>query len=428
MLRLDYEHILPFADPDQLERRLGDAREAHRLLIEKAGPGGDATGWRDLLIQPDDALLQDIEETAGRIREEADILVCIGIGGSYLGAEAVIQALSPSLGRNEGSPEILFAGHHMGGAYLQELLEYLHGKSVFVNVISKSGRTLEPAIAFRCVRKHLERHFDDAGQRIIVTTDPEKGALNTLHATNEYKKYVIPSDVGGRFSVLTPVGLLPVAVAGTDIRALFEGAAATLVRLASPKDNPALLYAAIRSLLLQQGLCIDLLSVFEPALSAFGRWWQQLFGESEGKNGTGLFPCVAQYSTDLHSIGQYVQDGKRSLMETFLMVERTGSDLTVPAGAEGEAKNLDGLDYLSGRSMEAINRAAWEGTAQAHADGGVPNMTLWMAEISPTCLGEAIYFFEHAVSISGHLLHVNPFDQPGVEAYKKAMFTRLGKP
>ena len=428
MPRLDYEHILSFVDPADLDRQLGSACDAHRLLIEKSGPGGDDTGWRDILIRPDEALMQDIAETARRIREEADILVCIGIGGSYLGAEAVIQALSPCLGRNEDSPEILFAGHHISGAYLQELLEYLDGKSVFVNVISKSGRTLEPAIAFRCIRQHLEKHFDDADRRIIITTDPEKGALNTLCTTRGYKKYVIPSDVGGRFSVLTPVGLLPVAVAGIDIRALFEGAAATLVRLASPEDNPALLYAAIRSVLLQQGLYIDLLSVFEPALCGFGRWWQQLFGESEGKDGTGLFPFVAQYSTDLHSIGQYVQQGQRSLIETFLMVERTGSALSVPEEPGAGPKDLDGLDYLAGRSMEAINRAAWEGTAQAHTDGGVPNMTLWMREISPTCLGEAIYFFKHAVSISGYLLGVNPFNQPGVEAYKREMLARLGKP
>lgn len=427
MLRLDYEHILPFVDPADLDRQLGAAREAHRLLIEKSGPGGDATGWRDILIRPDEALLKDIEETARRIREEADILVCIGIGGSYLGAEAVIQALSPSLGRNEGAPEVLFAGHHMSGAYLQELLEYLHGKSVFVNVISKSGRTLEPAIAFRCIRQYLEKHFDDADRRIIVTTDPEKGALNTLRAARGYKKYVIPGDVGGRFSVLTPVGLLPVAVAGIDIRALFKGAAAALVRLADAKNNTALLYAAIRSVLLQQGLCIDLLSVFEPALCDFGRWWQQLFGESEGKNGTGLFPFVAQYSTDLHSIGQYVQEGQRSLMETFLMVEQTGTVLAIPEESGADSKDLDGLDYLAGQSMETVNRAAWEGTAQAHADGGVPNMTLWLSEISPVRLGEAICFFEHAVSVSGYLLGVNPFDQPGVEAYKKEMFARLGK-
>lgn len=427
MLRLDYEHILPFVDPADLDRQLGAARDAHRLLIEKSGPGGDATGWRDILIRPDEALLQDIAETARRIREEADILVCVGIGGSYLGAEAVIQALSPSLGRNEASPEILFAGHHMSGAYLQELLEYLHGKSVFVNVISKSGRTLEPAIAFRCIRQHLEKHFDDADRRIVITTDPEKGALHTLHTTRGYKKYVIPGDVGGRFSVLTPVGLLPVAVAGIDIRALFEGAAAALARLDSPKNNPAVLYAAIRSVLLQQGLCIDLLSVFEPALYGFGRWWQQLFGESEGKNGTGLFPFVAQYSTDLHSIGQYVQEGQRSLMETFLMVEKTGCVLSVPEEPEADSKDLDGLDYLAGQSIATVNRAAWEGTAQAHTDGGVPNMTLWMPEISSICLGEAIYFFEHAVSVSGYLVGVNPFDQPGVEAYKKEMFSRLGK-
>ncbi len=428
MLRLDYEHISPFVDPAALDRQLVAAREAHRLLLEKSGPGGDATGWRDLLIHPDYALLEDIAETARRIQNEAEILICIGIGGSYLGAEAVMQALSPTFRGHADVPEILFAGHHMSGAYLHDLLEYIQGKSVFVNVISKSGRTLEPAIAFRCVRQYLEENFHDANTRIIVTTDPEKGALNTLRTTRGYKKYVIPEDVGGRFSVLTPVGLLPIAVAGVDIRALFNGAADALTQLASPNDNPALAYAALRSVLLQKGLSIDLLSVFEPALYGFGRWWQQLFGESEGKNGTGLFPFVAQYSTDLHSIGQYVQEGQRSLMETFLMVEQTGQALAVPEEPASGSADLDGLGYLAGRSLQAINRAAWQGVAQAHADGGAPNLTLWLEEISPTCLGEAIYFFEHAVSVSGYLLGVNPFDQPGVEAYKKEMFKRLGKP
>ena len=428
MLRLDYKHIAPFVDPAALDRQLVAAREAHRRLLEKTGPGSDATGWRDLLTHPDYALLEDIAETARRIRNEADILICVGIGGSYLGAEAVIQALSPAFRNPSERPEILFAGQHMSGAYLHDLLEYIHGKSVFVNVISKSGRTLEPAIAFRCLRQYLEAHFDDANARIIVTTDPKKGALNTLRATRGYKKYVIPEDVGGRFSVLTPVGLLPIAAAGIDIRALLAGAADALARLTSPNDNPALTYAAIRATLLQQGLSIDLLSVFEPALHGFGRWWQQLFGESEGKNGTGLFPFVAQYSTDLHSIGQYVQEGKRSLMETFLMVEQTGHAVTVPAAPASGATDLDGLDYLTGESLQAINRAAWEGVAQAHTDGAVPNLTVWLDEISPACLGEAIYFFEHAVSVSGYLLGVNPFDQPGVEAYKREMFKRLGKP
>ncbi len=428
MLRLNYEHISPFVDPDALDRQLIAASEAHRCLIEKSGPGGDATGWRDLLTHPDYALLDDIAETARHIRNEADMLICIGIGGSYLGAEAVIQALSPTFRGRAETPEIFFAGHHMSSAYLHDLLEYAQGKSVFVNVISKSGRTLEPAIAFRCIRQYLEKNFDDANERIIVTTDPKKGALNTLRATRGYKKYVIPENVGGRFSVLTPVGLLPIAAAGVDIRELFQGAASALVQLASPNDNPALSYAAIRSVLLRQGLSIDLFSVFEPALYGFGRWWQQLFGESEGKNGTGLFPFVAQYSTDLHSIGQYVQEGQRSLMETFLMVERAGHALSVPEEPVFGSGDLDGLGYLAGRSLPTINRAAWEGTTKAHADGGVPNLTLWLEKISPKCLGEAIYFFEHAVAVSGYLLGVNPFNQPGVEAYKKEMFKRLGKP
>lgn len=424
MVRLDYERVRPFLQKGRLEGLREEAARAHRSLIEKTGPGSDFTGWRDMLVEPDDAVLEESSDIADEIRRDADVLVCIGIGGSFLGAKAVIQALTPYLhaGAADG-PEILFAGHHMSGAYHRELLEYLRGKSVYLNVISKSGTTLEPALAFRLLRQYLESNFEDPERRIIVTTDESKGALNALHDELGYRKYVIPRDVGGRFSVLTPVGLVPIACAGVDIRSLFYGAVKECKRLTGD-SNAALEYASARYALLEEGYSVDLLSVFEPKLRGLGEWWQQLFGESEGKKNTGLFPAVAQYSTDLHSLGQYVQEGQRSLIETFLIVENDGGNLAVP-DAKG---NLDGLNYLTGKTMTAINRAAYEGTAEAHTDGGVPNLTVWLDEVSPDTIGEAIYFFEHAVAVSGYLLGVNPFDQPGVEAYKRAMFSRLGKP
>ena len=423
MLRLDYDYVRPFIDDSRLDALLPKAADAHRKLLDKSGAGSEFTGWRDLLEDPNDALLENISQTAEEIRENADVLVCIGIGGSYLGAKAVIQALTPYLLRTQDT-EVLFAGHHISGAYIRQLLDYIDGRSVYVNVISKSGTTLEPALAFRYVRQYVEDTFEDSHRRIIVTTDPEKGALNTLHADRGYRKFASPRDVGGRFSVLTPVGLLPIAAAGIDIRSLFYGAVSEAESLRSPDDNDALTYAALRYAMLQDGKTIDLLSIFEPRLRGIGEWWQQLFGESEGKEGTGLYPAIAQYSTDLHSFGQYVQEGRRSLMETFLMVENDEGNVAVP-DAEG---NLDGLDYLSGKTMSDVNRAAYEGTSRAHADGGVPNLTLWLDRISPGTVGEAIYFFEHAVSVSGYLLGVNPFDQPGVEAYKNEMFSLLGRP
>jgi glucose-6-phosphate isomerase len=423
MIRLDAAPALSFLPDDALDQIQPDLRAAHRALVEGTGKGSDALGWRELLLRPNDALLDDLETTAARIRDRADVLVCIGIGGSYLGAEAVIQALTPYFGQS--GPRVVFAGHHMSGAYLRELLASLEGQSVYVNVISKSGTTLEPALAFRVVRQWMESRFDDASERIVVTTDPERGALEELRQEKGYKKYVIPPSVGGRFSVLTPVGLLPIAVAGVDIRSLFYGASGLCQQLdAADAEGDALTYAAVRALLLRQGKTVDLLATFEPRLQAFGSWWQQLYGESEGKEGTGLFPVGIRYSTDLHSVGQYVQDGQRTIAETFLMLERDGGDLEVPrTGA-----NLDGLDYLVEQTFTHVNRKAYEGTLKAHTDGGVPAMTLWMDRLTPGTLGEAIYFFEHAVGVSGYLLGVNPFDQPGVEAYKQEMFRLLGWP
>jgi len=402
-------------------------------------------GWRDLLLDPDDALIEDIEATAARLRRDADVLLCLGIGGSYLGARAVIDALTPYFtSRPTGTsdreateaqgasrhpnrpPEVLFAGHQTSGRYLRQLLDRLEGESVYVNVISKSGTTLETALAFRFVRQWLEDRFDDADDRVIITTDPETGALNALHDERAYKKYVIPRDVGGRFSVMTPVGLLPIAAAGIDIRSFFYGAVTMCESLSEREDvrsMDALRYAGLRTLLLREGYDVEVLAVFEPGLRSIGSWWQQLFGESEGKDETGLFPSVVQYTTDLHSLGQYMQDGQRLMIETFLMVEDDGGDLDIPDSED----NLDELNYIAGKPMSDVTRGAYEGTIEAHTRGDVPTSTLWMDSVAAEPLGELLYFFEHAVAVSGYLLGVNPFNQPGVEDYKREMYARLGR-
>lgn len=426
MLRLDDANIQPFLDEGALDKLRPRLEAAHNTVLDKTGAGNDYLGWRDLLTAPNDALLEDINAKAAEIRDRADVLVCIGIGGSYLGAKAVIEALTPYFRSDDDSkPHVLFAGHHMSGAYMRELLASLEGKSVYLNVISKSGTTLEPALAFRYLRAWLEANFEDANDRIIITTDPVRGALNELRKAKGYKKYIIPPDVGGRFSVLTPVGLLPIAVAGIDIRSLLYGAVSACEQYSKfNEDNIALAYAAQRYQLLQQGYAVEVLATFEPKLGSIGGWWQQLFGESEGKELKGLFPAAVQYSTDLHSLGQYMQEGQRMLIETFLMAKNDGGNLNVTSS---EA-NLDGLNYLTGKTMTDINHKAYEGTSKAHTDGGVPNMTLWLDRINAGTLGECLYFFEHAVAVSGYLMGVNPFNQPGVEAYKKEMFSLLGKP
>ncbi|WP_054684791.1 glucose-6-phosphate isomerase [Rhodothermus marinus] len=430
MIRYDLSTALSFLEAHDLEAVRPRAEAAHRMLLERTGPGHEMLGWRDLLLQPDDALLEDIDTTAAEIREQADVFLCLGIGGSYLGARAVIEALAPQFRspveaetERPRLPEVLFAGHHLSGRYLKELLAYLEGRSVYVNVISKSGTTLETMLAFRVLRPWLEARFPDAARRIIVTTDPARGRLHDMAETFGYRRYAIPPGVGGRFSVLTPVGLLPIAVAGIDIRSLFYGAVEMCKRLRETADNPALDYATLRYLFHERGYAIELLAVFEPRLSGIGAWWQQLFGESEGKAGKGLYPDAIQYSTDLHSLGQYVQEGRRHLIETFLMVEREPEPLTIPDTGD----DLDGLAYLAGRTVQEVNRKAYEGTRKAHADGGVPVSTVWLERLAPGSLGACLYFFMHAVAISGYLLGVNPFDQPGVEAYKREMYRLLGK-
>ena len=425
MIRLDDTHVRPFLD-DYSSSALPEAiAHAHATVQRGDGPGNDFLGWRDLAATPNDDLIQEIESHATQLHEEADALLCLGIGGSYLGAKAVIDALTPYFpSEDDDTPDVYFAGHQTSGAYLKQLLAHLDGKSVFVNVISKSGTTLETALAFRIVRQWMEERFDDADDRIIITTSPEGGALNALREDHAYTRYVIPPDVGGRFSVLTPVGLLPIAAAGIDIQALVGGASDMYAHINDNAHSSASLqYAALRYALLQAGYDVEVLATFAPCLASIGGWWQQLFGESEGKDGTGLFPATVEYTTDLHSLGQYMQDGQRMVIETFLMADDTGEDLTVPTS---EA-NLDGLNYVADQPMRAVTQGAYEGTAQAHTDGGVPNCTLWLNDISAHSIGALIYFFEHAVAVSGYALGVNPFNQPGVEDYKREMYQRLGR-
>lgn len=425
MLHFDFsgtDALLP--EPDR-QRLLPRAEAAHNALLDGTGKGATWLGWRHMLADPNDALLDQVEQVALEIRERADVLVCIGIGGSYLGADAIIHALTPPfLPAGNGRPEILFAGHHMSGAYLAGLLRHIEGKSVYINVISKSGTTLEPALAFRLLRAHVEARFEDASDRIIATTDASAGALRALSTEKGYRTFVIPDDVGGRFSALTPVGLLPMASAGIDIRSLFYGSVSMMKELAATDGNPSIEYALRRYMLHEAGFSTEVLSVMDPRLTKVGAWWQQLFGESEGKQHRGLFPTVCTFSTDLHSVGQFIQEGKRSLLETFLTIERTAHDITIPS----DASNLDGLNYLAGTSFHDVNKAAFEGTFEAHRKGGVPLSHIQLPALTEDALGRLLYFFEHAVSVGGYLLGVNPFDQPGVEAYKKEMFARLGKP
>ncbi len=423
MLDLNRDNLSPFLSEEDFERLRPRLEAAHHALLEKSGSGSEFLGWMDLLDRPDDSLVADIVSVAAEVRERADVLVCIGIGGSYLGAQAVISALRPYFSPTDDRPEILFAGHNLSGLYHSELIRHLEGKSVYVNVISKSGTTLEPAIAFRILREWMHRTFDDASERIIVTTDPQRGKLNELRDEFGYRRFVIPPDVGGRFSVLTPVGLLPIAAADVDISGLISGAATMRGQLLPVEDNPALDYAAGRYLLHEKGYATEVLAVFEPRLFGIARWWQQLFGESEGKSHRGLFPAMVQYTADLHSVGQYLQDGKRTLIETFLVQEVEGDRLVLPA-ASGPA---DGLEYLTGKPLKFVNRKAYEGTARAHYDGGVPNATITLRGEGSPAIGGLIYFFQHAVAMGGYLLAVNPFDQPGVEAYKSEMYRLLGR-
>lgn len=427
MLKLDISFTKGFVTKNDIEAITPEVIEAAEILTEKKGKGCEFTGWVDLPSSYDRDEFARIKKAAEKIRKDSEVLVVIGIGGSYLGAKAAIEFLSGAFGRKQGG-RVLFAGNSLSADSLCDLIDEIRGKDFSINIISKSGTTTEPAIAFRILKGILEERYgkEEAASRIYATTDKQKGTLKELADLEGYEEFVVPDDVGGRYSVLTAVGLLPIAAAGIDIDALMAGAEAAEKRAMSAplSDNPALLYAAVRNILYRKGKEIEILANYEPQLHYLGEWWKQLYGESEGKDGKGLFPAAVDLTTDLHSMGQYVQDGKRVLLETVLDVEAPLRDITVPF-AEG---NADGLQYLNGRKLSEINREAMNGAVFAHAEGGVPVMRVSIPGRDEKSLGELFYFFEYACGVSGYLGKVNPFDQPGVENYKKNMFALLGKP
>ncbi|MBP3889303.1 MAG: glucose-6-phosphate isomerase [Cellulosilyticum sp.] len=405
---------------------------AHKMLHEKTGAGNDFLGWVDLPVDYDKDEFARIQKAADKIKNDSDVLIVIGIGGSYLGARACIDALSHTFynalsSEKRKTPEIYYVGNNISGTYLSDLLDVCEGREVSVNVISKSGTTTEPAIAFRVFKKFMEDKYgkEEAKKRIFATTDKAKGALLTLAKEEGYETFVIPDDVGGRFSVLTAVGLLPIAAAGIDITELMKGAADARDTYSNPnvEENACYQYAAVRNALLRKGKTTEVIVNYEPCLQYFGEWWKQLYGESEGKDGKGLYPSSVNFSTDLHSLGQYIQEGQRILFETVLNVESPRKNVTL----QEEATDLDGLNYLAGKTMDFVNKQAYQGTLLAHVDGGVPNVVINLPAIDAYNMGALIYFFEKACGISGYLLGVNPFNQPGVEEYKKNMFALLGK-
>ena len=408
-------------------------KKIHNDLHKRADDENDFVGWLNLPTNYDKKEFARIKKAAKKIKKESDVLVVIGIGGSYLGARAVIEALTNTFynllpDESRKYPQILYAGNNLSPNYINDLISYIGNKDFSVNVISKSGTTTEPGVAFRIFREMLENKYgiEEARSRIYVTTDKEKGALKTLSDSEGYEKFVIPDNVGGRYSVLTAVGLLPIATAGIDIEKLMEGA-----RIAQDKYNDEELkyndcykYAVLRNVLLKKDKNIEILVNYEPKLHYFTEWWKQLFGESEGKDGLGIFPAGVDFTTDLHSMGQYIQEGRRNLFETVLSITNSDSDITI----NNDEDNLDGLNYLVGKGLDFVNKKAMEGTIKAHVDGDVPNVKIEVNKLDETCFGELIYFFELACAMSGSLLGVNPFNQPGVEKYKKNMFKLLEKP
>ena len=424
-IQVNIKDVLQTVSKADIEALQGAARASLAKLTDGTGLGADFLGWVKLPTTTPDALLDDITATAASLRENCDVVVCIGIGGSYLGGKAVLEALGNAMGVANG-PQILFAGQNIGEDYLFELQEYLRGKRFGIIVISKSGTTTEPAIAFRLLKAQLEEQAgrEAAGKLIVAITDAKRGALRSLATTEGYKTYVIDDNVGGRFSVLSPVGLLPIAVGGYDIKALMAGARAMEEGTLTGADTSALLYAETRNALYRAGKKIEILVNYNPKLHYFGEWWKQLYGESEGKDHKGIFPAAVDNSTDLHSMGQWIQDGERTIFETVISVERQRHEVRIPTDAE----NLDGLNYLAGKRVDEVNKMAELGTRIAHVDGGVPNMQILLPALEEQYLGQLIYFFEAACGISGYILEVNPFNQPGVEDYKRNMFALLEKP
>ncbi|WP_019243748.1 MULTISPECIES: glucose-6-phosphate isomerase [Bacillus] len=432
-IRFDYSTALPFFGEHEITYLKNAVKAAHHALHEGTGAGNDFLGWINLPTAYDKEEFSRIQKAAKKIQNDTDILLVIGIGGSYLGARAAIEMLQHSFynaltKEQRKTPQIVFVGNNISSTYMKDLMDLLQDKDFSINVISKSGTTTEPAIAFRIFRKLLEDKYgkEEARARIYATTDKARGALKTVADEEGYETFVIPDDVGGRFSVLTAVGLLPIAVSGANIEEMMNGAAQAQVDFAKEEleENLAYQYAAVRNVLYSKGKTIEMLINYEPGLQYFNEWWKQLFGESEGKDQKGIFPASANFSTDLHSLGQYVQEGRRDLFETIIKVKNARHEITIE-----EANNdSDGLNYLAGKTVDFVNTKAFEGTLLAHTDGGVPNLLVEIPAMDAYTFGYLVYFFEKACAVSGYILGVNPFDQPGVEAYKVNMFALLGKP
>lgn len=428
-VKINKNYLLPYVKPEEFTDIFPQVELAHDTLHNKTGPGSDFLGWVNLPETYDREEFARIKKAASKIQQDSDVLIVIGIGGSYLGARAVIEGLRSSLYNSvcTNTPQIYFAGNSISATYLNNILKICEGKEVSLNIISKSGTTTEPALAFRVLRQWMEEKYGKAGakSRIYATTDKEKGTLKELADAEGYETFVVPDDIGGRFSVLTAVGLLPIAAAGIDINVLMQGAHQAMTDLAvCSADNDCYQYAAARNLLNRKNKTVELLASYEPDLAMLNEWYKQLFGESEGKDNKGIFPASVVFSTDLHSMGQFIQDGSRIIFETVLDIKKTHSDLFIDESAD----NFDGLNFLANQNMSYVNSKAMQGTILAHSDGGVPIVVLEMDALDEMNMGYLIYFFEKACAISGYLLGINPFNQPGVEDYKKNMFALLGKP
>ncbi len=432
-ITFDYSKANSFITAEEVGYMKKLALDAKEVLVAKTGAGNDFLGWIDLPVDYDKEEFSRIKEVAKKIQSDSEVLLVIGIGGSYLGARAAIEFLGHSFYNVvdksiRKTPEIYFCGNSISSTYLKHLMDVVGDRDFSINMISKSGTTTEPAIAFRVFKEKLEAKYgkEGAAKRIYATTDKAKGALKKVADEEGYETFVVPDDVGGRFSVLTAVGLLPIAVSGADIDKLMEGAASARSRALENEfeDNDALKYAAIRNILLRKGKNIEILANYEPAVHYISEWWKQLYGESEGKDQKGIFPASVDLTTDLHSMGQYIQDGARIIFETVMNVETSREEIIIGE----EEVDLDGLNYLSGKTVDFVNKSAMNGTILAHTDGNVPNLMINIPQVDEFCLGELFYFFEFACGVSGYLLGVNPFNQPGVESYKKNMFALLGKP
>lgn len=433
MIKFDYTKAEKFLKQHEIDCLKEQVKVAHNMLHNKTGAGNDYVGWVELPLNYDKEEFSRIKEAAKKIQSNSDVLLVVGIGGSYLGAKAAIDLLSHTFYNNlakdkRKTPEIYFVGNNISSTYLCDLLEVIEGKEISLNVISKSGTTTEPAIAFRILKEYMEKKYgkEEAKNRIYATTDKQRGALKSLATSEGYETFVVPDDIGGRYSVLTAVGLLPIAVSGANLDELMRGAkdAYDLYNNENLDENDCYCYAAARNALYRKNKTTEIMVNYEPALHYFTEWWKQLYGESEGKDGKGIFPAGVDFSADLHSMGQYIQDGLRNIFETVIKVEKPRKNITIKENKD----NLDGLNFLAGKDLDFVNKKAMEGTLLAHTDGNVPNLVITVSALDEYTLGNMIYFFEKACGISGYLLGVNPFNQPGVEAYKKNMFALLGKP